>query len=212
MSIPLEAGERILFVDARDRTYLVRLQTKGTFHTHGGALSHDLVIGQPEGVRLETAGGMVLTAFRPRFADYALKMPRGAQVIYPKDLGPILVYTDIYPGASILEAGSGSGALTIALCRAVGPGGRVVSYEVRSEHRERAVANVEGFFGKIPDLLELTARSSTCPSRGTCCRRSARPWSPAGSSVPTCPPRCRSSRSCLLWSRRAFDTSRPSRP
>ena len=152
---PFEAGERVLFVDARDRTYLVRLQPGGTFHTHGGALAHDLVIGGPEGLRLETAGGMGLTAFRPRFADYALKMPRGAQVIYPKDIGPILVLTDIFPGARVVEAGTGSGALTIALCNAVGPSGRLVSYEVRPEHRERALANVEAYAGTTPPWLEL---------------------------------------------------------
>ncbi|MBA3689879.1 MAG: tRNA (adenine-N1)-methyltransferase [Actinobacteria bacterium] len=150
-----EAGERILFVDARDRTYLVRLQAKGTFHTHGGALSHDLVIGRSEGVRVETGGGMALTAFRPRFADYALKMPRGAQVIYPKDIGPVLMYGDVFPGARVLEAGTGSGALTIALARAVGAQGRVVSYELRPEHRERGVANVEDFYGAVPAHLEL---------------------------------------------------------
>ena len=155
MTKPFEAGERVLFLDARDRTYLVRLQAGGTFHTHGGALGHDLVIGRPEGVRLETAGGMVLTAFRPRFADYALKMPRGAQVIYPKDIGPILLLTDVFAGARVLEAGTGSGALTIALYGAVGPSGRVVSYEVRPEHRDRAVANIEAYHGAIPSWLEL---------------------------------------------------------
>jgi tRNA (adenine57-N1/adenine58-N1)-methyltransferase catalytic subunit len=155
VSAPFEPGERVLFVDQRDRTYLVKLQAGGTFHTHGGMLAHDEVIGRAQGVRLETSGGMVLTAFRPRFADFVLKMPRGAQVVYPKDVGPILVQADIFPGARVLEAGSGSGALTIALCRAVGAEGRVVSYEIRPDHRDRAVQNVEAFFGKIPDRLDL---------------------------------------------------------
>jgi tRNA (adenine57-N1/adenine58-N1)-methyltransferase len=155
VSAPFEPGERVLFVDQRDRTYLVKLQAGGTFHTHGGMLAHDEVIGRAQGVRLETSGGMVLTAFRPRFADFVLKMPRGAQVVYPKDVGPILVQADIFPGARVLEAGSGSGALTIALCRAVGAEGRVVSYEIRADHRDRAVQNVEAFFGKIPDRLDL---------------------------------------------------------
>ena len=155
MSAPFEPGERIVLLDQRGRTYLFILQTAGTYHTHSGTLAHDLLIGCPEGTRAETSGGMVVTAFRPRFADYALKMKRGAQVIYPKDLGPIMTYADIYPGARVLEAGTGSGAKTIALCRAVGDTGRVVSYEVREEHRDQAVRNLEGFFGKLPDTLAL---------------------------------------------------------
>jgi len=155
MSAPFEPGERALLVDGRGRTYLVRLQEGGTFHTHGGALPHDAVIGREEGITVETGGGMVLTAWRPRLADFVLKMPRGAQVVYPKDLGAILVYADVFPGARVLEAGAGSGSLTIALCRATGPQGRVVSYELRPEHRERALANVEQFHGKLPEWLEL---------------------------------------------------------
>jgi tRNA (adenine57-N1/adenine58-N1)-methyltransferase len=107
MSAPFESGERVLLIDLRGRQYLVRLQTGGTFHSHSGMLPHDDVLGQSEGTRVETTGGMALTAFRPRFADYVLKMPRGAQVVYPKDLGPILIYADIYPGARVLEAGTG---------------------------------------------------------------------------------------------------------
>jgi tRNA (adenine57-N1/adenine58-N1)-methyltransferase catalytic subunit len=155
MSAPFEAGERVMLVDQRDRTYLMTLQTGGTYHTHSGTLPHDALLGRSEGVRVETSKGMVMTAFRPRFADFVLKMPRGAQVIYPKDLGPILVYADIHPGARVLEAGTGSGALAIALCRATGPEGRVVSYELRPEHRDQAVENVEAFFGKLPSWLEL---------------------------------------------------------
>ena len=155
MSAPFEPGERALLIDQRDRHYLLTLQPGETYHTHSGTLPHDEILGEEEGVRLETSNGMVLIAFRPRFADYVLKMKRGAQVVYPKDLGPILVYADIFPGARVLEAGTGSGALTIAVCRAVGESGRVVSYELREEHRAQAVRNVEGFFGKIPDRLEL---------------------------------------------------------
>lgn len=155
MGEAFQAGERVLLVDQRDRTYLFELKGGATYHTHSGTLAHDEVIGHPEGTRVTTAKGMVLTAFRARFADFVLKMPRGAQVIYPKDLGPIVTYADVFPGARVLEAGTGSGALTIALCRAVGEAGRVVSYELRSEHRDQAVENVGAFFGSMPENLEL---------------------------------------------------------
>ena len=145
----------MLLIDQRDRTYLVRLETGGTYHTHSGTLAHDALIGASEGSKLETSRGMVLVSFRPRFADYVLKMPRGAQVVYPKDVGPIVTYADVFPGARVLEAGTGSGALTIALCRAVGDAGRVVSYELRDEHRDKAVENIEAFFGKVPDVVDL---------------------------------------------------------
>lgn len=152
---PFEAGERVLLVDQRDRTYLFQLEAGATYHTHSGTLAHDALIGHPEGSRVETSKGMVLTAFRPRFADFVLKMPRAAQVVYPKDLGPIVTYTDIFPGARVLEAGTGSGALTIALCRAVGTQGRVVSYELRPDHRQQALDNLRAFFGSMPDSLEI---------------------------------------------------------
>ena len=155
MNTPFEAGERVMFVDQRGRTYLVKLQAKGTYHTHSGTLGHEEILGQPEGTKVETSGGMVLTAFRPRFADFALKMPRGAQVIYPKDLGPILMYADVHPGARALEAGTGSGALTIALLRAVGDQGTVTSYDLRDEHQAHAIQNIEAFFGKVPGTLTL---------------------------------------------------------
>jgi tRNA (adenine57-N1/adenine58-N1)-methyltransferase len=157
VSGPFAPEERILLVDQRGRHYLVKLHDGGTYHTHSGTLAHDEILGRDEGVRVETSSGMILRAFRPRFADYALKMKRGAQVVYPKDLGPIATFGDVYPGARVVEAGTGSGALTIALLRAVGPAGRVVSYEVRDEHRAQAVANLEDFFGELPGGLTLRA-------------------------------------------------------
>ncbi len=155
MSGPFEAGERVLLVDRRGRRYLLRLQAGETWHSHGGGLPHDLVIGSAEGALVHSATGMSFRAFRPRMADFILKMPRGAQVLYPKDLAAILVQADVFPGARVVEAGTGSGSLTIALCRAAGPEGRVVSYELRHEFRERAAANIESFLGKLPAWLEL---------------------------------------------------------
>ncbi len=155
MTRPFEPGERALLVDQRGRRYLVRLQPGQTWHSHGGAVPHDLVLGSPEGTVVRSTGAMVFRCFRPRMADFVLKMPRGAQVVYPKDVGAILVEADVFPGARVLEAGSGSGALTLALCRATGPEGRVVSYDVRPEFLAKAAANVEAFFGKVPAWLEL---------------------------------------------------------
>jgi tRNA (adenine57-N1/adenine58-N1)-methyltransferase len=156
MIAPFEPGERVLLIDQRDRRYLVKALVPGeVWHSHGGAIDHDAIIGRPEGTRVRTVTGMLFTCFRPTLADFVLKMPRGAQVVYPKDLGAILVWADIYPGAQVLEAGTGSGAVTIALCRAVGAEGRVVSYELRDDFHRTAAANVEAYFGKQPPQLDL---------------------------------------------------------
>ncbi|HYV02077.1 MAG TPA: tRNA (adenine-N1)-methyltransferase [Actinomycetota bacterium] len=155
MSRPFEAGERVLLVDGRGRRFLVKLQPGGTFHYHGGAVPHDLILGSDEGTEVHSTTGAPLTCLRPTFADFVLKMPRGAQVIYPKDIGAILVFADVAPGARVLEAGTGSGALTMALCRAAGPEGAVVSYEARADFHDRARDNLEAFFGKLPDWLDL---------------------------------------------------------
>lgn len=142
---PLEAGERVLLIDGRGRRYLVTLKTGGEFHSHVGALPHDELIGSDEGTLFRTKGNSKMLAFRPTMPDFVVKMKRGAQVVYPKDIALILLYADIFPGARVLEAGSGSGSLTIALARAVGEDGVVVSYEARADHQSTARANVEAW-------------------------------------------------------------------
>jgi len=144
---PLAAGDRALLVDTKRRRYLVTLASGGTFHSHGGTLAHDEIIGREEGLTVRTSLGMRMTVVRPTLAEYVLKMPRGAQVIYPKDLGPILVLADVFPGARVLESGVGSGALTTALLRAVGATGHVLGYEIRDDFADRAQRNVDGFLG-----------------------------------------------------------------
>jgi tRNA (adenine57-N1/adenine58-N1)-methyltransferase len=147
---PLATGDRVLLVDAKRRRHLVTLETGGELHLHTGIVRHDDLIGCDEGITVRTTLGARLVAVRPTLADYVLEMPRGAQVIYPKDLGPILVLADVHPGARVLESGVGSGALTMALLRAVGADGSVVGYELRDDFAARAQRNVEGLLG--PDL------------------------------------------------------------
>lgn len=147
MARTFTAGDRVLLVDAKRRRHLITLAEGGEFHTHAGVLPHDAIIGEPEGVTVRTTLGSRLVAVRPTLSDYVLEMPRGAQVIYPKDLGPILMLADVFPGARVLESGIGSGALTLALLRAVGTTGHITGYEIRDDFARRAQANVEGFLG-----------------------------------------------------------------
>lgn len=144
MSRAFEAGERILLLDSKGRRYLVRLEAGGEFHTHSGPVPHDSLIGQEEGASVRSTRGARYTAVRPTLAEVVLKMPRGAQVIYPKDLGPILIMADVFPGAKVFESGLGSGAMSMALLRA---GAEVTGYELRPDFAERAQANVAGFLG-----------------------------------------------------------------
>jgi tRNA (adenine57-N1/adenine58-N1)-methyltransferase len=144
---PFAEGDRVLLVDTRRRRHLVTLAAGGQFHTHAGIVNHDDLIGSADGTTVLTTRGARLVAVRPTLSEYVLEMPRGAQVIYPKDLGPILMLADVFPGARILESGMGSGALTTALLRAVGPSGRVTGYEIRDDFLARAVENVHGFLG-----------------------------------------------------------------
>jgi tRNA (adenine57-N1/adenine58-N1)-methyltransferase len=148
-------GDRVQLTDAKGRHYTMLLTPAGEFHTHRGVIAHDTVIGLPEGSVVKSTSGDEFLVLRPLLVDYVMSMPRGAQVIYPKDAAQILHEGDIFPGARVLEAGAGSGALTCWLLRAVGPDGRVISYEVRDEHAEHAARNVETFFGGLPDNWEL---------------------------------------------------------
>jgi tRNA (adenine57-N1/adenine58-N1)-methyltransferase len=150
-----EAGERVQLSDNKGRLHTVTLEPGKQFHTHRGAIEHDALIGQPEGSLAVSTGGTAYLALRPLLADFVLSMPRGAAVIYPKDAAQIVALGDIYPGATVLEAGAGSGALTCSLLRAVGPTGRVISYELRPDHAEFAERNVETFFGERPSNWDL---------------------------------------------------------
>ena len=141
----LRAGEQILLIDRKKRRYLVTLEDGGEFHTHSGFVAHDRLIGSQEGLPVPSTRGATFVPFRPTLSDFVLKMPRGAQVIYPKDLGPILILADIFPGARVLESGIGSGALSMTLLRA---GAHVTGYELREDFAARAVKNVEAFGGE----------------------------------------------------------------
>ena len=145
MSRPFAPGDRVLLFDSKGRRYLVTLAEEGEFHTHRGPVLHADLVGQEEGVVVRSAGGSRYRAVRPTLSDFVLKMPRGAQVIYPKDLGPILMLADIVPGARVLESGVVSGALSMTMLRA---GADIVGYELRPDFAARAQANVAGFLGE----------------------------------------------------------------
>lgn len=148
---PFRAGDRVQLTDPKGRRHTIVLAHGERYHTHRGALEHDEIIGLPEGSLVTSAGGTAYLVLRPLLTDYVLSMPRGAQVIYPKDAAQILMWGDIHPGARVLEAGAGSGALTCSLLRAVGEQGSVTSYEARADHAEYAQRNVERFFGCLPE-------------------------------------------------------------
>ena len=150
---PLQEGEPVLLVDRKQRRYLITLRSGAVSDLRGGKLGHDALIGTDEGCLVETSRGETVLLLRPTLAEFVLEMPRGAQVIYPKDLSVILIAADIYPGARVLEAGTGSGALTMTLVRAVGPAGRVFSYEVRPEFMRIASANITRYLGPADALI-----------------------------------------------------------
>lgn len=151
----LAAGELVMLIDSKQRRYLVKLARGDSFHLHTGIIEHDSVIGLEPGVTVRTSGGSRLLAVRPTLSDYILKMPRGAQVIYPKDLGPIVMHADIGPGNRVLEAGLGSGALSLTLLRAIGSEGSLVTYELRDDHAARGLKNIAEFLGSPPANHEV---------------------------------------------------------
>jgi tRNA (adenine57-N1/adenine58-N1)-methyltransferase len=147
---PFQVGDRVQLTDPKGRIHTLELVPGREFHTHRGSLAHDDLIGRPEGSVVSSSGGTAYLALRPLLADYVLSMPRGAQVIYPKDAAEIIAMGDVFPGARVLEAGAGSGALTCWLLRAVGPSGQVTSYELRPDFADVARRNVAAYFGGQP--------------------------------------------------------------
>jgi tRNA (adenine57-N1/adenine58-N1)-methyltransferase len=151
----LQNGDRVHLVDAKGRHYALTLKAGDVYQLSGHKIAHDDVIDKPDGAIVTLSGGKSMLALRPTFGDYVLKMPRGAQVLYPKDLALIPMWADVYPGARVFEAGTGSGALTMALLRAVGPRGLVVTYEAREDFQRTARQNIERYMGAVPNLLAL---------------------------------------------------------
>ena len=149
------AGEPVQLTDPKGRSHLITLRAGASFHTHRGSLSHDDIIGGPDGNVIKAAGGTPYVVFRPLLSDYTLAMKRGAAVVYPKDAAQIVAFADVFPGARVLEAGAGSGALSCWLLRAVGEQGTLVSFERRPDFAEIARRNVEQFFGGLPPAWQL---------------------------------------------------------
>ncbi len=145
-------GDRVHLVDRKGRQYALTLKAGDVFQFSGETLAHDELIGKPDGSLVTLSRGRPMLALRPTLSEYVLKMPRGAQVLYPKDLGVILQWADIYPGARVFEAGTGSGALTMALLRAAGDRGHVISYEAREDFARTAMKNIERYLGPVHNL------------------------------------------------------------
>jgi tRNA (adenine57-N1/adenine58-N1)-methyltransferase len=153
---PLRAGDRVQLTDPKGRLHTITLTPGREFHTHRGLFRHDDLIGQPEGTVVRNTAGVEYLALRPLLADFVLSMPRGAAVVYPKDAGQVVAMADVFPGARVVEAGVGSGALSMSLLRAVGDEGLLHSYERRADFADIARANVETFFGGPHPAWRLT--------------------------------------------------------
>ncbi len=152
---PFAAGDRVQLTDERGKMYSFYLTENGQWHSHKGWINHDEIIGKDEGVVVKSNSGTSYQVFRPLLNDYVLSMPRGATIVYPKDSSIIIGFADLFPGANVLEAGAGSGALSISLLRAIGESGSLVSYEAREDFLAIAEKNVKNYFGAIPKTWEL---------------------------------------------------------
>jgi tRNA (adenine57-N1/adenine58-N1)-methyltransferase catalytic subunit len=153
---PFGPGDQVQLTDPKGRQHRLVLTAGRTFHTHRGSVAHDELIGQPEGSLVVSSGGTPYIALRPLLADYTLSMSRGAAVVYPKDAAQIIAMADIFPGATVIEAGAGSGALSCWLLRAAGEEGLLFSYERRPDFAEIARTNVERYFGGPHPAWRLT--------------------------------------------------------
>jgi tRNA (adenine57-N1/adenine58-N1)-methyltransferase len=153
---PFRVGDRVQLMGPKGRLNTITLEEHGAFHTHAGILDHDLVIGQPDASIVTSSSGVDYLALRPLLTDFVMSMPRGAAIIYPKDAAQILGMADIFPGASVVEAGVGSGALALWLLRAIGPEGTLHSFERREEFAEIAQANAAAFLGAVPKNWTVT--------------------------------------------------------
>lgn len=149
------AGDRVQLTDQKGKIYSITITPGKEWHSHKGWIVHDDLIGLPEGSVVSTSAGLKFTAFIPLLTDYVLSMPRGATIVYPKDSAMIVGFADIFPGARVLEAGVGSGALTLSLLRAVGPSGHVHSVERREDFADNAKLNIENYFGGAPTNWSL---------------------------------------------------------
>ena len=167
---PLRADEAVVFLDRKDREYLARLDQRRAIAIRGGKIAVDDVIGREEGSVVRSSLNEPFLVFRPSLPQLIPNLPRSAQVIYPKDIGPILLWADLFPGARVVEAGVGAGALSMALLRAIGDEGELISYEIREDFAELAQKNVARYFGPAPnwtvklgDVASATCRSDDRP-------------------------------------------------
>ena len=214
MNTPFAYGEKVLLLDLKQRRYLITLAEGTEFHSHNGFFPHSDLVGQLEGVVVKSTKGSPYTALRPTLEDFVVEMPRGAQVIYPKDLAPMCMLADIGPGVRVLESGVGSGALSMTMLRW---GAEIVGYELREDFANRAKANVRSFLGEgameryhveLRDCYEgidergSIASCSTFRSPGRSCRTRWRHCAPAASSSPTHPRSCKSPSCAARWPRK----------